>query len=171
MGGYGSSRWGFYRKKTVVEDCLKLPIGLIREGLEGGKGHRGAVNWTLGGRVKASISYTVEAGGIRLSYRVGGEQGQDCSYFVALTETFPRLGGVRYWFVCPLRGCGQRVGTLYLPPGGRYFGCRHCYDLAYTSAQEAHKWDSLDRKLGMAGAARLLSRRWAAGRRGSASLG
>jgi len=46
--------------------------------------------------------------------------------------------------------CNRRVGKLYLPPGGRYFGCRACYDLAYRSSQRAHQ---LERTL--AGVARL----------------
>ena len=47
------------------------------------------------------------------------------------------------FFVCPLvvRGspCERRVGKLYLPPGGRYFGCRLCYDLTYESDQTHDK--------------------------------
>jgi hypothetical protein len=39
------------------------------------------------------------------------------------------------------------VGKLYLPPGGRYYGCRHCYDLTYTSCQESHKYDGMWRAL------------------------
>jgi len=31
------------------------------------------------------------------------------------------------------------VGKLYLPPGGKYFGCRHCYNLTYKSCQESDK--------------------------------
>jgi hypothetical protein len=31
------------------------------------------------------------------------------------------------------------MGKLYLPPGGRYFGCRHCYGLTYRSCQEHDK--------------------------------
>jgi hypothetical protein len=34
------------------------------------------------------------------------------------------------------------VRKLYLPGGGKHFGCRHCYDLTYTSCQESHKYDS-----------------------------
>ena len=29
-------------------------------------------------------------------------------------------------------------GKLYLPPGGKYYGCRHCYDLTYESSQTSH---------------------------------
>jgi hypothetical protein len=39
------------------------------------------------------------------------------------------------------------VSKLHLPPGGRYFGCRHCYDLTYTSCQESRKYDGLARFL------------------------
>jgi hypothetical protein len=64
---------------------------------------------------------------------------------VELTTTRPRFGGLRWWFVCPLlvsgRPCRRRVGKLYLPPRARYFGCRHCYDLTYTSCQESRKYD------------------------------
>jgi len=47
---------------------------------------------------------------------------------------------VRFWFICPLgtdQGyCGKRVGKLYLPGNGTYFGCRHCYNLTYKSCKE-----------------------------------
>ena len=62
---------------------------------------------------------------------------------VRLQETRPTFGGKRWWFTCPLTvngvACNRRVGKLYLPPGTRYFGCRHCYDLTYWSAQHAHE--------------------------------
>ncbi len=37
------------------------------------------------------------------------------------------------------RYCGKRVGKIYSAPGSRYFGCRHCQDLTYTSCQEHDK--------------------------------
>jgi hypothetical protein len=65
----------------------------------------------------------------------------DYDYKVSLTTTPCNFGGVRYWFVCPLYTngvyCGRSVGTLYLPPGGKYFGSRHCYDLSYESRNES----------------------------------
>jgi hypothetical protein len=77
---------------------------------------------------------------LRYSFTATGEA---LHYEVGLATTRPRFGGLRWWFVCPLapsgNACGRRVGKLYLPPGGRYFGCRHCHDLTYTSAQEHDK--------------------------------
>ena len=61
------------------------------------------------------------------------------SYSVRLDTTPCHYGGVRYWFLCPLlvdgAACGRRVGKLHLPPGGRYFGCRHCHKLSHDSRE------------------------------------
>jgi hypothetical protein len=35
------------------------------------------------------------------------------------------------------------VAKLYLPPGGDYYGCRHCYNLTYQSCRDSHKFDGL----------------------------
>ncbi len=33
------------------------------------------------------------------------------------------------------------VGPLYLPPGGKYFGCRRCHKPVYLSSRESHRND------------------------------
>jgi hypothetical protein len=64
-------------------------------------------------------------------------------YKAELVTTPCNLGGVRYWFICPLitngRVCGRRVSKLYLAAGSKYFGCRHCHNLTYVSCQEHDK--------------------------------
>ena len=76
----------------------------------------------------------------------------DLDYKVALTWTPCYFGGRRWWFICPLVinrcECGRRVGALYLD-GGKYFGCRHCYNLTYESSKESHKFDRLFWRLGI----------------------
>lgn len=63
----------------------------------------------------------------------------EASYAVELTTTPCYFGGRRYWFICPLvvdgAFCGKRMGVLYL--GGRWFGCRDCYQLSYLSRQRS----------------------------------
>jgi hypothetical protein len=54
-----------------------------------------------------------------------------------------QLRGERPWFNCPGAGCGRRVAVLYGP--GRYFLCRHCYDLAYESQRENGMYRTLRR--------------------------
>jgi hypothetical protein len=53
---------------------------------------------------------------------------------VSLDWTACNFGGERPWFVCPSVGCSRRVAVLYGP--GRYFLCRHCYELAYQSQRD-----------------------------------
>ena len=76
---------------------------------------------------------------------------KDFDYKVQLVETPCHLGGTRFWFECPLfkkgQYCGRRVGVLY--KDGDYFGCRHCYELTYSSRNKNrnHYLNSLFRVL------------------------
>jgi hypothetical protein len=64
---------------------------------------------------------------------MGGDW-KDVKETVPLEWTACNFGGERPWFICPGAGCGRRVAVLYGP--GRYFLCRHCYDLCYESQRE-----------------------------------
>jgi hypothetical protein len=94
----------------------------------------------------SSISYEVNtrdgSSWVRLFYTFK-ESKDAIDYRIRLVTTQPRFGGLRWWFICPPnvngRSCGRRVGKLYLPPRSRYFCCRHCHELTYTSAQEHDK--------------------------------
>ena len=155
MGGPGSGasyyHWWRPSKKAVVEDCRELDANrwtrekILAPGvhLSGGWTWRNATT----GEQTASIGYEVYTRDmaepwLRLCYTLTAS-GQAIEYTVRLTATRPRFGGLRWWFVCPLsvngRPCERRVAKLYLPPHGRYFGCRHCHNLTYRSAQEHDK--------------------------------
>ena len=74
---------------------------------------------------------------LRIYYTLTDDNGnkQDFDYKIPLATTPCHFGGKRYWFICPWyangKYCGKRVGVLYL--GGKYFACRHCYNLTYNS--------------------------------------
>jgi len=142
MGGYGSGRWGGYGKKIQVEECRKLTIYFFKPYLW--SGNSGTVIWSRNGVENGKIGYSVigenQPTTLRLYYTKNPETKYaiDVDYHVRLTTSSLPWGGSRYWFICPLDGCGRRVGCLYLPSGGRYFGCRHCYDLTYESRQEGN---------------------------------
>jgi hypothetical protein len=138
----------YWSKKNTVEDGTKLSIFKLKEfGLLEGMSSN-TLTWTrsLSGH-KSSIGIFVnvldEPYYAKLNYTItardSGEK-TDYDYKIALTTTPCHFGGVRYWFICPLvrNGvpCGRRVGTLFLSSGGKYFGCRHCYDLSYESRNE-----------------------------------
>jgi hypothetical protein len=156
MGGPGNGNvyhWWRPAKKTPVEDCRDLDVNVwSREGvLQAGVARSGGLTWTNArtGEEVASIGYHVDttdmgAPVVRLSYTIN-PTGERVGYAVRLQTTRVHRGGQRWWFTCPLvmngRPCGRRVGKLYLPPGGRYFGCRHCYDLTYRCCQDSRKYD------------------------------
>jgi len=133
-------------KKDTIEDCTQLSIFKLKEFgfLRGFCG--GTLTWTrrLSGK-KSSIGALVDITGepyMKVNYTITDQDGNkgDYDYKIKLTTTACHFGGVRYWFICPLSAngvyCGRRVGTLYLGPGGKYFGCRHCYNLSYESRNE-----------------------------------
>jgi hypothetical protein len=180
MGGPGSGNhyhWWRSAKKTVVEECLRIDADRwTREGiLKAGVHQTGSWVWTYGDGGTFRVNYeavTLDLARplLRLWYswvwRSTGKE-DSAGYHVRLTTTEPRFGGLRWWFVCPLvvdgMACGRRVGKLYLPPLGRYFGCRRCYDLSYTSCQESHKYDCLFRILARTSGMDFETVKWAMG--------
>jgi len=143
-------RWSWSNRNTV-EDCKSIDIPwLSRHGYFGGF-KTGGIAWkNAAGEVISSIGIQVSVdernfGGnyVRLFYTQTNNftnEKTELDYKVELITTPCNFGGVRYWFICPLvingRPCGRRVGKLYLPPGGKYFGCRHCYNLTYRCQKE-----------------------------------
>jgi hypothetical protein len=152
MGGAGSGRWANHTKKTTVESCLFLSTKPLRNALAYGPGWSGTVSWSRNGEPFAWLSYTTESLeeglAVRLQYSSGsGETWNPADYLVQTASSPARLGGLRWFFLCPLlvngTPCGRRVAKLYLPPGHLRFGCRPCYNLTYASAQESPRFDGL----------------------------
>ncbi|MBM4208253.1 MAG: hypothetical protein FJ190_09655 [Gammaproteobacteria bacterium] len=134
MGGFGSGRkFG----TNVTENFLQIDIRRWqRDGLLFAGSH---INWQWSRNSEkiASIAARVETGQLRLIYNYrapGSENWEPLDYPVRLQTTPCHYGGVRYWFTCPVVGCGRRVAILY--SGGKYYACRHCYQLAYQSQRE-----------------------------------
>jgi hypothetical protein len=137
----------YWDQKDTVEDCRSVSISFLRKHgyLTGHSCRSGRISWTncYGEETSSAgiVVSTIEGEHfVRFYYTVTqrhtGEE-TDYDYKVALTTTPCNLGGVRYWFTCPLSksglNCGRRVAKLYLAPSANYFGCRHCYDLSYES--------------------------------------
>ena len=171
MGGYGSGRWGWYRAKTTVEDCLHLDArDLMRDMLDWDVRWVGTWYWKQRGERIADVGLEVNTTDrarpwVFLSYK-RKSTGEEADYKIELQTTRLHYGGEQWWFTCPADGCGRRVRKLYLPPGGLYFACRHCYDLTYRSCQESHVYDGLfgeiGKGMGLSGGqvARLLRERY-----------
>jgi hypothetical protein len=152
-------RWS-YSNRSTVEECKSISTKFLNQyhHFDGGISS-GGMNWSRRGEKTGSIGFTVstEPGDeyIRFQYThtdnySGEKSGLD--YRARLTWTPCYYGGRRWWFICPLiinaKVCSRRVGILYLG-GGKYFGCRHCFNLTYESCKESHTYDRLFRKLGI----------------------
>ena len=177
MGGLGSGqRWGELVRGTV-ESCLTLDMNRLRQSKLVFRGPRQAlITWTWAGtgeKVGSVACWTEPAGGrvthlvLKYTATIDGQRHEIVERIRLQTTPMPN-GGVRWWFTCPLACdgvfCGRRVGTLHLPPGARYFACRHCHMLTYTSCQESHKYDGVFRELGVpTGLTPREATRWALG--------
>lgn len=145
MGGFWSGQRSW--KKPVVEGRLAIDAAdLRRMGLlvPGATGRTGSLHWHRGGEDKpsSSVSYSLTLGEALATFRLlyqAGQPPESIEYTVRLVTTACHLGGVRWWFLCPLgrcgAACGRRVRKLYL--SGKYFGCRRCHNLTYTSSQQS----------------------------------
>ena len=154
-------------KKITVEDSLRLdllPLVWLRA-VQAGTRRQGTICWPAGVRREqtATIGYVIDMRGtpwIQLSYgyqtseeATPAEQIEQVQYQVRLVTTPQHYGGCKWWFQCPLvwpdgTACAKRVRQLYLPPGGKYFGCRYCHALTYASrmnrwAAAVREWPAL----------------------------
>lgn len=150
MGGYGSSRWGWHRKRYTVDEALSFGASwLCRRHILGPDVYRvDGLRWTYATGHACDVALTIStgptSGTLRLAYGFRSDPDHPEAYDLALETTRPYFGGLRWWIVCPR--CGRRCDKLYLPPGARRFACRVCHDLAYRSSQEHNK--TLDRYKG-----------------------
>jgi hypothetical protein len=136
MGGVGSgNRWNHTGRNTV-EDCRSIDVRRWKREGYLTPGHRINWQWSRNGEVVARINGFSEAHRVVLSFRFREHAGdwQDVEEPITLERTLGTLGGHRVWFRCPAIGCGRRVAKLY--GAHKYFACRHCYKLAYSSSRE-----------------------------------
>jgi len=143
--------------KQTSEGSNRLSIFWLKKHsyLDGGWRY-GGIKWTYGfSDTESSIGFTVEvsendSNTIRLQYThtdpwSGKKESMD--YRANLTTTPCRYSGKRYWFICPLytngRYCGRRVGVLFSI--GKWFGCRHCGNIAYAKQMEGgrYRWSGV----------------------------
>lgn len=143
MGGSGSGNWYRFDSKTVAENCLSIDVRqLNRKGcLE--PGQRYYWKW----QDRGDITISTRPGAIELSYGISRnvQPREDVRITVPLSWSYCNYGGKRPWFICPGKGCGRRVAKLYL--AGKYFLCRHCHNLTYSSQRQAMAFRLLDKSL------------------------
>jgi hypothetical protein len=141
MGGSGSGNWYRFGSKTQVEHCCSVDVrqlsrwGYLKPWL------RYPLKWNNG----SNIVIETRPGTIELFYGIScnGKPREDVHTEVSLSWSSCNYGGKRPWFICPGNGCGRRVAKLYM--AGKYFLCRYCHDLTYSSQRERKEFRLLDK--------------------------
>lgn len=138
MGGFGSGRTGGRPKAEHIRsiDANRMNRnGVFRDRFWG------SWPWTRNGREIAQIGVSSDGESVTLSYsyrRTGDSKWQDVRQRVKIERVPCRFGGTRAYFICPGAGNGRRCErrAVKLYGAGRYFLCRHCHRIAYTSQSE-----------------------------------
>lgn len=153
MGGFGSGNYCHWGGKLTLNDCRCLDINrmvkldAIQEQCFKAGGIWAWVDRETGEEL-SKIGYecnTLDLNNsyLRLSYKFT-DTDQSFDYKIRLVRTFPRYGGIRFWFICPERG--KRVGKLYLVPSDGRFVSRHVYKLSYASQMRGKLNRAIDKK-------------------------
>lgn len=159
MGSMGSGSWYRWNKKSTDENFWRFSMAALKKYRVIGERKRASGNWQwlCNGEVRSSISYTINTleAPEKLNVRYSDKHSEQAyNYDIRLTTTQPHFGGERWWFLCPVRGCGKRVSVLYMAD---ILACRHCLDFTYSSQNEApmfrllHKAQAIHQKLGGSG--------------------
>lgn len=126
--------------KLKREECKSISIYKLREWGKLRSAYSSAyIFWIdYNGEETSRIDYVLDLDNniFQLNYKIVSS-GENISVDYQISRTNCHYGGERFWFICPFSAsgkyCGRRVAKLYLGGGGKYFACRHCYNLAYES--------------------------------------
>jgi hypothetical protein len=131
MGGNGSGSYLRWNSNSKAEESLPVDVRFLKKHGYLDKDGWGTLHWSRGGNRYASISFWNSPESVTLSYTY--KKTEEVRQEIELTTTPCNYGGVRKWFRCP--ACGRRCAVVY--SGGKYFACRKCCKLTYTSQCES----------------------------------
>lgn len=132
MGGLRSGRGPWGRRRREVEECVVVDLyALLRtRAVRPGEAHE-AVELLRGGKYTAAQFTSFAETTDQFVIQCHDASGRFRSHTLHCARRPQRLGGVRWFLVCPLSG--GLVSKLYLPPGETRFGSRAAYRLAYET--------------------------------------
>ena len=120
--------------RPTTEYSPKLPLSLLFSNRQDQNAWGGEMTFTCPARgiELGKVLFTIELFGDMGVLTLGHEiEGARRYYTVGLDAVAQPLGGVRWWYECPLTG--RRCAILYRPPGAARFASREAYGLAYAS--------------------------------------
>lgn len=134
MGGSGSGYWWRWNSRSTTESQHGIDIRWLKKHGHLRPGMIGSLSWSRRGEQTGSIGYRMEAEKMILNYRhrPNGGEWEEVKQNIYFDRTPCNYGGYRTWFLCPK--CCKRVAILY--GAGKYFLCRRCHNLTYSSQQQ-----------------------------------
>ena len=135
MGCNGSGNWYRWGAKGVTIEQKRIDIRwLNKQGYLNNSYCSGSLSWSSRGEKTGSIGFSITLDKMILTYRQRERDGdwEEVEQTIQFDHTSCNFGGYRKWFLCPR--CNKRVAILY--GAGKYFFCRHCYNLTYQSCNE-----------------------------------
>ncbi|WP_386173732.1 hypothetical protein [Sulfitobacter sp. R86518] len=124
-------------RKQKAEDCISLSIEDVHRSGRLRPGSGGCWSYFVNGIEVSRVGYRAEFDRFILEYkaRKNGGDWEHVTLIIAIARTRCHFGGTRPYFICPSVKnripCGRRVGRLYSVD--KYFFCRHCANVTYTS--------------------------------------
>lgn len=117
-----------------MDQCVVIDVNDVAKRCRLRVGHLDCGSFCVDEPQKARISYWYDAQeewvvDFGITRRNFGPDPFETKASVRLHVSSPPLGGTRWWFVCPMRGC--RVAKLYLPPWSDRLGSRDAHGLSY----------------------------------------
>ena len=134
MGGYGSGNYLRLSQKSTIESQYRVDVRWMKQQGYLRPGAAGTLSWSSRGDNTGSIGFRMEQDSMILNYRHRHRDGEweEVEQVIRFDRTPCNYGGHRTWLLCPQ--CRKRVAVLY--GAGKYFLCRYCHDLTYSSQQE-----------------------------------
>ena len=150
MGGMGSGRPS---GRSGVEGVRWLDINKLNRDNALTSGAPYTWSWSRNGQSLGSVSTRGTWNKVTITFRcqTGNGPWEDVEQSMPIIWKPCRFGGQRPFFVCTGKTggtcCNRPAAKLY--GAGKYFFCRRCYGLAYTSQSEAYYDRALRRAQGL----------------------
>ncbi len=136
MGGSGSGRMFRWNTRSTTISQNRIDIRWLKKQNYLHPGCSGSLSWSSRGKKTGSIHFEIEKNRMVLKYnsrRSPESDWEEVKQNIFFDNTPCNFGGFRKWFHCPK--CYKRVAILY--GAGKYFFCRHCYNLTYDSCNSS----------------------------------
>ena len=141
MGGYGSGKRYSFAIKRTTSSLIALDVNYLNRSGNLNPMCWSHISWSRGDKPIGSVGIHVSGDTLILNYEWRGshDELETITEHVLLSYTRCNYGGKRPWFISSgvINGvpCQRRVVKLYM--AGKYFLCRHCYNLVYQSQRES----------------------------------